>query len=59
MPIASYDYNPSPATTGYQLSDEIAKCVNLAQETPEGGDTPYVTVPEECHQPEHVIGYLD
>ena len=59
MPIASYDYNPDPATTGDQLSDRIVICVNLAQEMPKRSGTPYVMAPDECHQPEHVTGYLD
>ena len=44
---------------GGQLSDRIAKCVNLAQETLEHSGTPYIMAPDEYHQPEHLTGYLD
>ena len=59
MSLASYDYNSNLATTGDQLIDRIAKCINLAQEMPERSGTPYVMALDECHQPDHVIGYLD
>ena len=44
---------------GDQLSDRIAKCINLAQETLEHSGTPYIMAPDEYHQPEHLTGYLD
>ena len=59
MPLASYDYNPDPASTRDQLCDKIAECINLAHETPERRGTPYVMASDGCHQPERATGFLE